>query len=245
MPGGSPYEGLERPLLRRQADPPRERQVRRPELRALQRHPLPTIHYGLIIDDLSTSVDKEEIFYGDKAPAKQMPISWYDFSGRLVRQSVTDPNGMYEVMLPLHQPDQLPEPGRCVAGVLHARRERPVDAGSGGSRPGSRRPQPAADRPEPGLRSAVPRDLDAVRGDARPHDDDRPRGLDDRRRRERARGAAVASREVPPRYGGDAAAVRGRPGLRDPAGASAPGLRRIAPSRSVAPASVPAARWRS
>ena len=33
--------------------------------------PLPTIHYGLIIDDLNTSVDSREIFYGDKEPAKR------------------------------------------------------------------------------------------------------------------------------------------------------------------------------
>ena len=78
--------------------------------------PLPTIHYGLIIDDLNTSVDSREIFYGDKEPAKRMPISWYDWSGRLIRQSVTDANGFYEVMVPSTNRINYPSPAGVSPG---------------------------------------------------------------------------------------------------------------------------------
>ncbi len=61
---------------------------------------MPGIHWGLLIDDLSQSVDPTQILYGDNAPGSGLPISWYDWSHRFVRQTVSDPDGFYEVMLP-------------------------------------------------------------------------------------------------------------------------------------------------
>jgi SdrD B-like domain len=114
--GGSPYEGESRPLCDARLIKLENGRSVAPGFEFFTDVPLPTIHYGLIIDDLNTSVDKEETFYGDKAPAKQMPISWYDFSGRLVRQSVTDPNGKYEVMLPSTNRINYPSPAGVAAG---------------------------------------------------------------------------------------------------------------------------------
>ena len=45
-----------------------------------------------------------------------MPISWYDWSGRLIRQSVTDPNGFYEVMLPSTNRINYPSPAGVSPG---------------------------------------------------------------------------------------------------------------------------------
>ena len=104
-----------------------------------------------------------------------MPISWYDWSGRLIRQSVTDPNGFYEVMLPSTNRINYPSPAGVCARLVHAGRQRPVDGRPDRARPGSGRPEPAPRRPEPGLRPAVPVDLDPVRDVGRPHDDHRPR----------------------------------------------------------------------
>ena len=45
-----------------------------------------------------------------------MPISWYDWSGRLIRQSVTDANGFYEVMVPSTNRINYPSPAGVSPG---------------------------------------------------------------------------------------------------------------------------------
>ena len=114
--GGSPYEGQAKPRCDAKLIHLENGRSVAPSFELFTDTPLPTIQYGLIIDDLNTSVNKEEIFYGDKVPAQGMPISWYDWSGRLVRQSVTDPNGFYEAMLPSTNRINYPSPAGVSPG---------------------------------------------------------------------------------------------------------------------------------
>ena len=171
-----------------------------------------------------------------------MPISWYDWSGRLIRQSVTDANGFYEVMLPSTNRINYPSPAGVSPGSYTLVANDPsmadptlvADPGVADLNPRPVVPNPDFD---PQYRSIT----DPVRDVGGPHDDHRPRGLDHRRRRERPGSAALASREVPARRQRDPAAVRRQPRLRDPAVERRNmDARPTARSRSPAPASVPA-----
>jgi hypothetical protein len=71
---------------------------------------MPGIHWGLLIDDLSQSVDPTQVLYGDNAPGANLPINWYDWSHRFVRGTVADPDGFYEVMLPSSNRINAPTP---------------------------------------------------------------------------------------------------------------------------------------
>jgi IPT/TIG domain-containing protein len=112
--GGSPYEGLEMPLCDVKLVPVNDRQSIAPTFNLFTDVPLPGRFYGLVTDDLNLSTEPAELFYGEKAGIPNIPVGLYDFSGRLIETIQTDPNGVYEVLLPSTSTYNCPLPaGPC------------------------------------------------------------------------------------------------------------------------------------
>ncbi len=108
--GGSPYEGKRAALCDSKVVHVDNSESVAPSFELFTNTPLPGIHFGLLIDDLNVSIDPKESFYGDKSPAVHMPLSFYDWSGRLQAETVTDANGYYSVMLPTTNRINAPTP---------------------------------------------------------------------------------------------------------------------------------------
>jgi hypothetical protein len=62
--------------------------------------PIPGKWKGYIIDDLTLSTDPASLNYGEKGGVPNSPIGIYDFTNRLVTTIDSDPNGVFEVLLP-------------------------------------------------------------------------------------------------------------------------------------------------
>ncbi len=125
--GGSPYEGLEKPLCDAKLIHLANGKLRRPELRALQRraaadHPLRPDHRR------PQHVSRQR---GDLLRRQGAREADADLLVRLLRPAHPPERHRPERVLrgdaAVDEPDQLPEPGRCLAGLVHAGRERPVD----------------------------------------------------------------------------------------------------------------------
>ncbi len=97
---GSPYQGMAKPVCDSRIVKVTDGRSVAPGFELFTKVPLPGVHFGVMMDDLNVNVDPVHSFYGDQSTIPHLPVSWYDFAGRLVRQTVTDPNGFYEVMLP-------------------------------------------------------------------------------------------------------------------------------------------------
>ncbi len=127
--GGSPYEGLRKPLCDVQLVTVRNGRSATPNfhfktfsgftatgspLPATAGVPLPGRLFGIVVDDLNLSTNPKELFYGEKKGIPNLPIGIYDFSNRLVTTIQTDPNGQYEVILPSTSTYNCPLPaGPC------------------------------------------------------------------------------------------------------------------------------------
>ena len=121
--GGSPYEGEARPLCNTLLVTLRDQYSATPVFHLFTDVPVPGRFYGLVTDDLTLSVNPKETFYGEKLGIPRLPIGLYDFTGRLVDTMHTDPNGVFEDVLPSVSSYNCPLPaGR--AQRLPVRRER-------------------------------------------------------------------------------------------------------------------------
>ena len=107
--GGCPYEGDVTPLCDAQLVKLRDRRSVAPVFSVLHRRPDPDPLLGLVIDDLNVSVDPKTTFFGEKAGIANAPVGFYDFTGRLVYTQQTDPNGIFDVLLPSSEHLQLPD----------------------------------------------------------------------------------------------------------------------------------------
>jgi len=81
--------------------------------------PIPGKWKGYIIDDLNISTNPFELFYGEMAPVRNVPIGLYDYSGRLVHTVHSDSNGVYEVLLPSTSTYNAPSPSGMFANVYY------------------------------------------------------------------------------------------------------------------------------
>ncbi|MBE2225275.1 MAG: hypothetical protein IAF02_27305, partial [Anaerolineae bacterium] len=79
--------------------------------------PLPGRWWGLILDDLTLSTDPREWTFGEKAGIPNAPIGVYDYTNRLVTTILSDPNGLFEALLPSTTTFNAPSPSGIYANM--------------------------------------------------------------------------------------------------------------------------------
>ncbi len=115
--GGSPLEGQQKPLCTSRLITVQRGKSATPNFFYFTDTPLPGRIHGLITDDLNTSTNPKGLFYGEKAGIPNIPIGIYDFANRLVTTIHTDPNGVYEAILPSTSSYNCPLPAGPCPGV--------------------------------------------------------------------------------------------------------------------------------
>jgi uncharacterized repeat protein (TIGR01451 family) len=98
--GGSPYEGMDKPLCNVKLVTVSNGRSIAPSFTLFTEVPIPGKWKGYIISDLSLSTNPQDLMYGEKAGVPHSPIGIYDFANHLVTTILSDPNGVYEVLLP-------------------------------------------------------------------------------------------------------------------------------------------------
>ncbi len=117
--GGSPYEGMEMPLCNVKLVNLGDQRSVAPMFNLFTEVSIPGRWYGYIIDDLTLSVNREELFFGEKAGIPDAPVGIYDFMNRLVFTAQSDPNGVYEVLLPSTGTFNVPSPSGVAPNVYY------------------------------------------------------------------------------------------------------------------------------
>ncbi|MFZ5921654.1 MAG: SdrD B-like domain-containing protein [Chloroflexota bacterium] len=98
--GGSPYEGMDKPLCNVKLVTVSSGRSIAPGFTLFTDVPIPGKWKGYIISDLALSTVPQDLMYGEKAGVPHSPIGIYDFANHLVTTITSDPNGVYEVLLP-------------------------------------------------------------------------------------------------------------------------------------------------
>lgn len=98
--GGSPYEGQQRHLCDVKLVRLQDGRSIAPTFNFFTEVPLPGRFMGYIVDDLNVSTDPRSTLFGEKAGLPSAPIGLYDFTDRLITTVQSDPNGLFEVLLP-------------------------------------------------------------------------------------------------------------------------------------------------
>jgi hypothetical protein len=112
--GGSPYEGMDRPLCDEKLVTVRAQQAVAPNFNLFTPVPLPTHFYGLTINDLGMTTDTKSIQYGEAQGLPNIPMGIYDWTGQLIDTVNTDYNGWYEAIEPSTSAYNCPLPaGPC------------------------------------------------------------------------------------------------------------------------------------
>jgi hypothetical protein len=112
--GGSPYEGMDRPLCDEKLVTVRAQQAVAPNFNLFTPVPLPTHFYGLTINDLGMTTDTKSVQYGEAQGLPNIPMGIYDWSGQLIDTVSTDYNGWYEAIEPSTSAYNCPLPaGPC------------------------------------------------------------------------------------------------------------------------------------
>ena len=112
--GGTPYEGTQRPLCNVKLVELANGKSVVPMFHLFTDVPIPTRFFGLLVDDLNFTSNRQSILYGEKLGIQFAPVGIYDYTNRLVTTSESDYNGMYDVLLPSTNRISCPTPsGVC------------------------------------------------------------------------------------------------------------------------------------
>lgn len=112
--GGSPYEGQPMPLCDVKLISVQKGKSIAPNFNLFTDVPIPGRFAGLIVDDLNVSTNPQDSLYGEKRGVPNSPIGVYDFNDRLVTTIQSDPNGLFEVLMPSTSTYNCPLPaGPC------------------------------------------------------------------------------------------------------------------------------------
>jgi uncharacterized repeat protein (TIGR01451 family) len=112
--GGSPYEGQQTPLCSTKLVTVSNGRSVAPTFNLFTEVPVPGRFYGYIVDDLNLSTNPQDLLFGEKAGVPNSPVGIYDFSNRLVTTVNSDPNGIFDVLLPSTTTINCPSPsGVC------------------------------------------------------------------------------------------------------------------------------------
>ena len=112
--GGSPYEGLAKPLCDTKLVPLANGRSIVPTFNVFTDVPLPGRFWGLLVDDLNFSSDPTQINYGEKSGIRFAPVGIYDYTDRLVYTVESDNSGLFDVLMPSTNRINCPTPsGVC------------------------------------------------------------------------------------------------------------------------------------
>ncbi|MCP5099035.1 MAG: hypothetical protein GY943_26075, partial [Chloroflexi bacterium] len=117
--GGSPYEGQDKPLCDVKLVTLDNGKSIAPAFTLFTNVPIPGKWKGYIIDDLALSTDPTQINFGEKAGLANSPIGLYDFTNRLITTFESDPNGVYEILLPSTHTVSCPSPSGICANMYY------------------------------------------------------------------------------------------------------------------------------
>ncbi len=115
--GGSPYEGLSKPLCDTRLVPVQNGKSIAPSFFFFASVPPPGRLYGAVVEDLALGTNPKEFYFGEKAGVPNAPIGIYDYAGHLVTTMHSDPNGFFEVLLPSTASYNCPLPAGPCPGV--------------------------------------------------------------------------------------------------------------------------------
>ncbi|HEY7723773.1 MAG TPA: hypothetical protein VH880_00455, partial [Anaeromyxobacteraceae bacterium] len=112
--GGTPYEGMQKPLCNVKLVPLANGKSIVPTFNLYTDVPLPGRLWGLLVDDLNFSGNRTSLLYGEKAGIPFAPVGVYDYTNRLVATVESDFNGLYDILLPSTNRISCPTPsGVC------------------------------------------------------------------------------------------------------------------------------------
>ena len=112
--GGSPYEGMSMPYCDVKLVTLANRRSIAPTFNYFTHVPIPGKFFGYIVDDLNISTNPQDLLFGEKAGVPNSPIGIYDYADNLVTTIQSDPNGIFEVLLPSTNTINCPSPsGVC------------------------------------------------------------------------------------------------------------------------------------
>ncbi len=112
--GGSPYEGRARHLCDVKLVRLQNGRSIAPGFNLFTDVPLPARFMGLLVDNLNLSANSQGTTFGEAAGIPYSPVGIYDFNGRLLHTVESDPNGMWEVLMPSSLQINCPTPsGVC------------------------------------------------------------------------------------------------------------------------------------
>lgn len=117
--GGSVYEGMDRPLCNVKLVTLNNGKSVAPTFTYFTEVPIPGRWKGYIIDDLTVSTNPQDLNYGEKAGVPNSPIGIYDFSNRMVASMTSDPNGVFEILLPSTYSINCPTPSGVCPNVYY------------------------------------------------------------------------------------------------------------------------------
>ena len=117
--GGSPFEGMAKPLCDTKLVNLGTGRSVAPTYNLFTDVPIPGRWKGYIIDDLTISVDPKQLNFGEKAGIANSPIGIYDFTNRLQTTITSDPNGVYEVLLPSTYSINCPSPSGVCPNIYY------------------------------------------------------------------------------------------------------------------------------
>jgi hypothetical protein len=115
--GGSPYEGQARPLCDVKLVTVTNQRSVAPTFNFFTDVPLPGRWFGIVLDDLNLSTNPQDLLFGEKAGVPNSPVGVYDFSNRLLTTVSTDPNGLFDILLPSTSTINCPSPSGVCANV--------------------------------------------------------------------------------------------------------------------------------
>jgi hypothetical protein len=117
--GGSPFEGMDMPLCNVKLVTVSNGRSIAPTFNLFTDVPIPGKWKGYIIDDLTLSTNPQDLNFGEKAGVANSPIGVYDFTSKLFTTITSDPNGVYEVLLPSTYSINCPTPSGVCPNVYY------------------------------------------------------------------------------------------------------------------------------
>ena len=115
----NPYEGQQKPLCDVKLVTLNNGKSIAPTFNYFTEVPIPGKWKGYIIDDLTVSTDPKSLNFGEKAGIPNSPIGIYDFDQRLITTIQSDPNGVFEVLLPSTYNIACPTPSGVCPNVYY------------------------------------------------------------------------------------------------------------------------------
>ena len=117
--GGSPFEGQLKPTCEVKLVNLANGKSVAPLFTLFTEVPIPGKWKGYIIDDLTVSTNPLSLNFGEKEGLPNSPIGIYDFTNKLVTTIRSDPNGVFEVLLPSTYSMNCPTPSGVCANVYY------------------------------------------------------------------------------------------------------------------------------